>query len=217
VSLTPKRRQDRFSGSFKKIASILFLCDAVTSQCVLDWMQIMDGSQAIMTAIVTVFTGLIVAMLSFIGARMGSKETSPAANRKNRFDGDMKIAQYRLEWIQDLRSEFIAADKIMTRHYLIDSSDIKETAIQLSERMSNIGYKMNPKDKNYNNIIDCLRTMIDVILPKKREDALAARNKFMQISQEVLKSEWDRLYGEIRNAGHLEDSASSPKLFFRRR
>ncbi|MCA0930498.1 hypothetical protein [Ruegeria profundi] len=166
----------------------------------------------------SVGTLLIVSGLAVLTARIASQSVSTveAENRKNRIEmakiqlksaKEMKIAEFRQKWIDDMRRDVaeyvsLSATDIMSKE--TDDKDRQEEKEARRERLtalsSQIYLRLNPNE----DLSERLAASIRNISEARRAKDISAMNdllrEFASISREILKGEWRRLKDDLDEA-----------------
>jgi hypothetical protein len=181
-----------------------------------------EGTQiALISAGGVVFSGVISAVIAYLGFKITFK-TSTSANERIaaitkensvlqvRFEAESKIAEMRQKWIDDLRDKLAEfGDETFKA-----ASNPTAEAIMKSRLQYLIGYialKLNQKEAKHRELILKMQNIIEIIndcvsqkkdtkeAKEKGESLRATLYKIQHISDDILKEEWSRVKSEIRS------------------
>lgn len=156
----------------------------------IDWASL-SAFAAVFAAVVAGIFLLIRGYLDRKSTELQARISSENAILQARLTSGVKLAEFRQQWINALRDDLAACQAMVARMH----SD-KTNIFDYLEIENRIRLRMNPKDENYKPLIECLNSLRSGKTP---EAAVSAIDPFIQISQAILKSEWDRLRGELQS------------------
>ncbi|AXT35187.1 hypothetical protein D1820_09470 [Phaeobacter sp. LSS9] len=109
----------------------------------------------------------------------------------------MKLADFRQNWIDNLREDFAAILAAVPHHEAdkVDYSDV-------NTRIQRVLLRMNPREEAPNKIFDTLMQLINERDAKKKEDTAFVLTNLVN---RYLKLEWDRLKVELSDYKKLEE------------
>ncbi|AXT27597.1 hypothetical protein D1823_14035 [Ruegeria sp. AD91A] len=123
-----------------------------------------------------------------------SSEKREAANRL--ISTEMKIAEMRKKWIDDLR------DDLAVFSSLVSTESGPESMREEVELASRILLRLNPKDPNYDSLREHLKSASGEF--GAEDPDMSELVALREVSQKILKHEWERLKHDIKNAHMLE-------------
>lgn len=156
-------------------------------------------------------TALIAALAVLVGAIIGFLGNYVVLKRNLKKEISLKMAEYRLQWINNLGDEFSKFSSASLRymmHYADETGDSALVAFQEQHRCKmKILLLMNNKDKDYSNLSDAMAKIIrasaGVYEGKEgglsHTDAMMALEiNFRDICNSILKREWRKLKANLR-------------------
>lgn len=156
----------------------------------------LEENAGILTSVGTiVFVGLITIFATHL-----SNVSSENRERNNRhIAAEIKLSDFRQTWINGLRDDISELSAhLATSDY--GEAEVRYKGILLLNR---IKLRMNRKDKNYEMLLEAIRLAIAEASEnskKPREKKADKNRELISVSQDVLKSEWERLKRDLKFA-----------------
>ena len=143
-----------------------------------------DGHLPLVVSVgVPVLTGIVAAVVSYLPTLANNN----AQNRQRELTHQLKLAEFRQAWINDMREDFALYTARTWSDDLIEGVDARKERIITHTR---ILMRMNPNDPDYEAVRSSLLTPKAV--PEDGREAL------FLIGQRVLKREWERLKKDLK-------------------
>lgn len=146
--------------------------------------------------VISVLIPLLSAIFAAISSWYATRKALKTEHHKMRFDGVLKIAEFRQEWINTLRDEMA---EFQSYGILPGSDPGKER--DFYRLGTKIELLMNPHDPDYLELQEHMYNFLSVAdgdtIIKYRQNA-----GFVALCQKILKREWDRLKSDIENGAH---------------
>ena len=137
----------------------------------------------------------IIHLISGIGAIAAAIITSMCmiknANKKRSFDSVLKIAEFRQQWINDLRN---AMAEFQSYGALPENNPTRIRDFYLLG--TKIELLMNPGDEDYEALHETLEAFYDAG-NKSENEKFAIDERYVEICQKILKREWERLKKDL--------------------
>lgn len=151
------------------------------------------GRQAILTSIGTI---ILIGALTFVTTYISNHSASNRDLANRRIAAELKIAEFRQAWINSLRealSEFHSYGTIPGGNPKLEREFYRlGTKIELL---------MNPNDPDYGALQECLYRYLDAS-DKEDIEKYRLNTTLIDLSQGILKREWDRLKRELRSTSY---------------
>jgi hypothetical protein len=117
----------------------------------------------------------------------------------------IKIADFRRDWIDELRSELAEVVQLSGSDFISKSSELSGSkhVFELYALVSKIEMRLNPEDENY----DLLRRDLELCTKASSTEEIAfAHAGIVTNGRKVLKTEWEKLKSEMRSIddGNIE-------------
>ena len=132
---------------------------------------------------VPLLTVFVTAIVSIATTRANTK----AQERQRELSHQLKLADFRQAWINDMRDDFALYTARTWSAELNKGIDAQKDAIMAQAR---ILMRMNPDDSDYKTLQESLRN--PVASPEEGRKAL------FTLGQRILKREWERLKADLR-------------------
>lgn len=144
--------------------------------------------QWVITAIIVPVLSAIIGVLS---AAISSRRQKKNEDKRRPFEGMLKIAEFRHQWINKLRN---AMAEFQSYGVLPNLDPTKER--EFFKLGTEIELLMNPKDEDYHALKDSLYSFMNSANGCKIEKY---RNnpRYIEICQKILKREWERLKTDL--------------------
>lgn len=141
------------------------------------------------------------------------------ALRSNSRANNQKIAEFRQQWIDDLRDQVsyyfkishqIATSFLVAGNEKVAHQDTQDHYAELFELEYYVRLKLNPGEQDHQDLVKAMVAIRNLAEKMRKPDQRScetieafkqARLKLVNITKRVLKSEWDRLKDEIHGRG----------------
>ncbi|WP_297769973.1 hypothetical protein [uncultured Alcanivorax sp.] len=144
--------------------------------------------------VISIFVPLLSAFFAAASSWYTARKALKKEHLKMKFDGVMKIANYRQAWINTLRDEMA---EFQSYGVLPDSDPTRER--DFYRLGTKIELLMNPGDPDYEELQNYMYNFLLVsdggVIDKYSKNA-----EFVELCQKILKREWDRLKLDIEKA-----------------
>lgn len=137
---------------------------------------------------------VLAACIAAGAATYGAWLTRNAQTAGRRLSRDMKIAEFRQAWINELR-ETMAEFQSFGVVPGADPSRIRE----FYKAGTKIELLMNPADEDYQRLQDCMYRFLEVS-EKEKLEKYSSNPEYLEVCQRILKREWDRLKNDLASA-----------------
>ncbi len=157
-------------------------------------MQIDWGSLSAFAVVFAALVAGIFAILSAWLARQSAKLSAEIARENAKLQAkltaNVKLAEFRQNWIDCLREDMAKFQSFGVTPEL-DHNSVQE----FYELGTRIELRINPKDKNFPALQEAMYGFLGA---KTIEEKFIANPDYVNICQEILKTEWDVLCREVR-------------------
>ncbi|MBR6123890.1 hypothetical protein IKQ19_09915 [Candidatus Saccharibacteria bacterium] len=137
----------------------------------------------------------IIPLISGIGAIVAAIITSMCmlknANKKRSFESVLKIAEFRQQWINDLRNSMA---EFQSYGALPGNNPTRIRDFYLLG--TKIELLMNPDDEDYGALHETLEAFYDAET-KTENEKFSVDEKYVKVCQRILKREWERLKKDV--------------------
>ena len=138
----------------------------------------------------------IAAFLAAFAAMYGTWKSTQSSRRNERLTMELKILEFRHEWISKLRTEMT-----MFHSGLMAVTAVKGKGFSVQDHKKHAAHGktiqllMNPDDEDYDNLVTLMTEMTQAMYDetKSREEITNSFSRFTDLCQDVLKREWERL------------------------
>ncbi len=131
---------------------------------------------------------------AFIGATVAvlvNWLTRTSQSKQRALEKEIKLSEYRQLWINDLRDTIAEFGAI---------TSVRENWEKHQERIVGLVFKiemmMNPNDPDYGNLREALKYRVN----NPVQSSSPVCDNLLEVSQGVLKREWDRLKSDLENS-----------------
>lgn len=131
---------------------------------------------------VPILTVLVTVLVSVLSIKANIK----AQSRQRKLDHQLKLADFRQAWINDMRTDLALYSALTWSGSLNQSDEAKKEQVMAQAR---ILMRMNPNDPDY---VAMERSLLNPIANEKVD-----RKALFQIGQPILKREWERLKSDL--------------------
>ena len=139
-----------------------------------------------LTLVASVGVPLLTVVLTGWISYLTTKANTSAQDRQRELSHQLKLADFRQSWINDMREDFAI---YTARTWNEDLNKGVEAQKELVMAQARILMRMNPSDPDYETMSDSLRN--PVAKPEAGTKAL------FEVGQRILKREWDRLKSDL--------------------
>ena len=154
-------------------------------------------------------TAWIAALTGIVGIGLGFWGNNFLATRNLKKEISLKVAEYRLQWINNLGDQF--AGFLAHALRLIDMESVGANRLQdhaanvyqeVVRSRARIMLLMNRQDENYKDLLAVMQQLqdirLDALYETKVADVANLRERFIEITNEILKREWQRTKRHLR-------------------
>ena len=138
----------------------------------------------------------IVALIAASIALYGSWRANKIAEKNLALAAEMEIIKFREKWISELRDRFADFLSFTTfkqiQRYDVERDVSKGDWLKLNQLFSQILLLMNPNDEQYISLRNCMSNELKAIVSDEYDESQKS-SLFLEISQSILKREWERL------------------------
>lgn len=153
--------------------------------------DLLSGNQALVTFIIIPIVSFIVALFS---SRYSTRMALREAAKVRRHQATTQIANFRQTWINELRNDLAEHSAICTVASVAGEDGVsQEKMYRLAELANRISLRMNPADE------DCPALKKSLVDDRNRITDKKGSSSTTEISQRILKREWDRLKEELHD------------------
>jgi hypothetical protein len=145
---------------------------------------------------------IVIPLLTFLVTQISNaaaeKRSTKSLAVERRLAVELKLVEFRQDWINALRNDL--ADFISAA----GTPDVEGSAARGISAMARINLRLNPKDPDFDHFIDRMHDLSSMIHSAKDKDTIQAwglaNADLIDISQRILKREWDRLKADLLDA-----------------
>lgn len=143
--------------------------------------------------VISVLIPILSAIFAAASSWYSTRKALKTEHIKMRFDGAIKIADYRQEWINTLRNEMaeFQSHGVLPNHDPASNRDFYRLGTKIE-------LLMNPDDPNYPALQQCIYNFL-MVSDGDTIDKYEQNAAFVELCQKILKREWDRLKSDIQN------------------
>ncbi len=153
-------------------------------------------------AIVAALVALIGHVLTRLNTRTQAQIARETAQLSARLSANVKLAEMRQAWLNSLREEMTAVVALAVAGELS-----KGPTESYSRAGTKIELLINPHDQDYAVLKKAMARFLGI---EGAEPSLSANDEFVDVSQRILKREWDVLKNEIKSVVDFDGSARPP-------
>jgi phosphate/sulfate permease len=143
---------------------------------------------------------LIVPLLSGIIAYLSALYSTSRALKENKatrsLQKQLKLADFRVEWINELRSELVRLQAAILVHRSKRSAETEREIVQMAAA---IILRMNPDDEDYDELSIEIRKGLNFSMKKEEVETY----EIAEVARRILKREWDRLKSDLDESDRL--------------
>lgn len=169
---------------------------------------LLETYDAVFLSVGTLF---IVSGLAVLSAKISGRSiaTVEIENRKHRVEmakvnlksaKEMKIAEFRQIWINDMRRDVAEYISVTAGDMVAKKFDDKDRLERMSVLSSQIFLRLNPNEKLSEDLGNKIREIAKARRSKDIEALNTLLREFASISREILKGEWKRLKDDLDEA-----------------
>ncbi|MBY6056000.1 hypothetical protein [Leisingera daeponensis] len=169
---------------------------------------LLEKYEAVFLSVGTLF---IVSGLAVLSAKISGRSiaTVEIENRKHRVEmakvnlksaKEMKIAEFRQIWINDMRRDVAEYISVTAGDMVAKKFDDKDRLERMSVLSSQIFLRLNPNEKLSEDLGNKIREIAKARRSKDIEALNTLLRDFASISREILKGEWKRLKDDLDEA-----------------
>lgn len=153
-------------------------------------MEFLNTHQWVVTAVIVPILGALIGVLS---AWITSRRLKKNEDKRRPFEGMLKIAEFRQQWINKLRSSM---SEFQSYGILPNLDPTKER--EFYKLGTEIELLMNPNDEDYRALQDSLYSFLS---SAKASAIEKYKNNpgYIEICQKILKREWERLKTDLEH------------------
>ena len=141
-------------------------------------------------AMIAASAALGAALFAFLAGWLNSRVLRKGHALQAGIAQQIKHAEFRQVWINDLRTAMVEFQRLAADGSAPAETEAFGNALQILLRM-------NPKDPNYDALLEKVSVLIKSPGASPREDWLNAHADFVMLCQTILKTEWDVLKAEL--------------------
>jgi len=161
------------------------------------------------TQISSTQTAMIAAISAIIGVFLGFVGNYVIARRNLKKEISLKVAEYRIQWINNLNDEFSAFSSACNVHLTLDAKMLAELYKAFGEQhrsIAKIKLLMNRSDEDYDELVGIMGQMI-VSSGQGRDEPnrFAAyntmrnlQNQYINVANRIVKREWRKTKSNLR-------------------
>lgn len=151
----------------------------------------LQGSQPVATVFAGVLSCIAVIASAWISSKIANKNIS-VSRKQIKLNHELKLAEFRQAWINSLRDTMAEFHSIGT-HPNTDQTSEKD----FYKLGTKIELLMNPSDPDYQELHGLMYKYLNA---KTLADKFSLNPQFINLSQRILKREWDRLKSDLDGA-----------------
>jgi hypothetical protein len=143
---------------------------------------------AIIVGVITAMGVIVSALLTAYAADRAAKLAAHGVDRQIMLNSAVKVAEFRQDWINDLRNAMVRFQGL--------GLQVQSThAHEIFEAGAKIDLLMNRNDSRYQTLSEY---MSDYIQAKSEKEKMDCLEPFLELCQDILKTEWEVLKKELR-------------------
>ncbi len=149
----------------------------------IDVSQWLVSNQLLMfSLVIPFFSGVIAYLSALYSARRALRENQASRALQKQ----LKLADFRVEWINELRGELVRLQAAIQLHR---SKSSPETEQEIVKMATAVILRMNPEDEDYDTLSLEIRKGLEYSIKKGDQGTY----EITQVARKILKREWDRL------------------------
>ncbi len=162
------------------------------------------GEEVTMSAFISLalpfLGGLVGAGISGVVTWNVAKRQLEVQQDNNQLISVLKVAEFRVAWIQSLRDELTD----LQSNAFSERQGVGLPPNEFLKPITKIQLLMNPDDEDYDALVVCMKTLLESTTDDGKLDPLAA-HELTKLSQGILKREWDRARQDIRDRRIIDE------------
>lgn len=118
--------------------------------------------------------------------------------RNTKLSAALKVAEMRQAWINNLRNQMVEYSSLSLQRY---NKHENLNIGDLAKIDGQITLMMNWEDRDYLELTRKMKVLSQTAMESRQENSLIedAHNEYITVCQAILKREWDRLKGDLKN------------------
>lgn len=161
------------------------MVDAITA-----WLN--ENQLLVFSLIVPSLSGLVAYWSAHYSARRALRENQASRALQKQ----LKLADFRVEWINELREEFVRLQSAIQLHRAKRSEVTEREIVQMAAAVT---LRMNPEDKDYDALVLEIRKGLEYSIERGEEGPY----QIAETGRKILKREWDRLKADLDGSDKL--------------
>jgi replicative superfamily II helicase len=163
----------------------------MTIAAVSQWLS--TNQLLVFSLIIPLSSGVIAYFSALLSARRALKENKATRSLQKQ----LKLADFRVEWINELRSDLVRLQAAIRLHRANRSPETEREIVQMTTAVI---LRMNPDDKDYDALSLEIRKGLEYSVKKGDEDSY----EIAEVARSILKREWERLKSDLDSSDRLQ-------------
>lgn len=162
---------------------------------------------AVFAAFIAALAALAAATFSFVSAWLTNRTARKNYALQAKIAQQLKHADFRQAWIDELRKAMVEFQRLSVEAEA--NADGKNPGSVAFGHALEILLRMNPRDPNYDALLEKVGEVIKLPVVESRETWLDSHADFVRLCQIILKTEWDVLKRDLNDLTYVTPSVGS--------
>ena len=149
-------------------------------------------------------TLFLVSTLAVLAAHLSNRSAERRENYNRKIQAALQIAQFRQDWILELRGELAAVQAIMFRVSQTNAKVSDAAVEEFTLRINNVFLMLNPLEERTKELRSALAEVGAALRSTESDHKKSLVRRFEEIAHAILKAEWERLKSDLEAAHDLE-------------
>lgn len=149
----------------------------------------------VVAAVLAASAAVAAAFLAFGGTALSNRTARRNYALQARIAQQIKHADFRQAWIDELRNAMVEFQRLAVEKKPAEGSEAFGNALAILLRM-------NPRDPNYDALLDKIAQLMKDKEELSRETWLETHADFVSLCQKILKTEWDVLKRDLNDLSY---------------